>query len=68
MQVTKLLNYIQWNTAKSYAFAIFFTIWTYVLLVWTVQSDLTNTAHRYFRHYLNLWILWSVWFESSNVP
>ncbi|KAH9482739.1 Sphingosine N-acyltransferase lac1 [Psilocybe cubensis] len=43
---SKLLNYIQWNTAKVYAFGVFFVIWSY------------------FRHYLNLWILWSVWFEQ----
>ncbi|KAF4619369.1 hypothetical protein D9613_005310 [Agrocybe pediades] len=42
---SKLLNYIQWNTAKVYAFGIFYVIWGY------------------FRHYLNLRILWSVWYE-----
>ncbi|KIM46094.1 hypothetical protein M413DRAFT_65240 [Hebeloma cylindrosporum] len=47
---SKILNYIQWNTAKVYAFAIFFGIWTY------------------FRHYLNIWILWSVWTEQPNIP
>ncbi|KAF9534225.1 TLC domain-containing protein [Crepidotus variabilis] len=43
---SKLLNYIQWNTAKIYAFIVFVGVWTY------------------FRHYLNLKILWSVWFEE----
>ncbi|KAF6762310.1 longevity assurance proteins LAG1 LAC1 [Ephemerocybe angulata] len=47
---SKLLNYIQWNTAKIYSFVTFFCIWSY------------------FRHYLNLKILYSVWFESSDVP
>ncbi|KAJ3512540.1 hypothetical protein NLJ89_g3464 [Agrocybe chaxingu] len=47
---SKLLNYIQWNTAKVYAFGVFFVIWTY------------------FRHYLNIKILWSVWFEQPNIP
>ncbi|KDR83649.1 hypothetical protein GALMADRAFT_219480 [Galerina marginata CBS 339.88] len=47
---SKLLNYIQWDTAKVFAFAIFVAIWTY------------------FRHYLNLVILWSVWFEYSSMP
>ncbi|KAF9485267.1 longevity assurance proteins LAG1/LAC1 [Pholiota conissans] len=47
---SKLLNYIQWNTAKVYAFGIFFAIWTY------------------FRHYLNILILWSVWFEEPTLP
>ncbi|KJA30181.1 hypothetical protein HYPSUDRAFT_32286 [Hypholoma sublateritium FD-334 SS-4] len=50
LALSKLLNYIQWNTAKTYAFGVFFLIWTY------------------FRHYLNIWILWSVWFESSDIP
>ncbi|PPQ93570.1 hypothetical protein CVT25_005562 [Psilocybe cyanescens] len=48
---SKLLNYIQWNTAKVYSFGIFYVIWSY------------------FRHYLNLRILWSVWFElPSFIP
>ncbi|KAF8913992.1 TLC domain-containing protein [Gymnopilus junonius] len=47
---SKLLNYIQWDTAKLYAYAIFFAIWTY------------------FRHYLNIRILWSVWYELPNIP
>ncbi|KAF9008986.1 TLC domain-containing protein [Cyathus striatus] len=42
---SKLLNYIQWNRAKVYAFIVFFGVWTY------------------FRHYLNIRILWSVWYE-----
>jgi len=50
LALSKLLNYIQWNTAKVYAFAVFFGIWTY------------------FRHYLNIWILWSVWTEQPNIP
>jgi len=50
LALSKLLNYIQWNTAKIYAFAIFFGIW------------------KYFRHYLNIWILWSVWTEQPNIP
>ncbi|PPQ68014.1 hypothetical protein CVT26_007377 [Gymnopilus dilepis] len=47
---SKILNYIQWDTAKIYAFVVFYAIWTY------------------FRHYLNLVILWSVWYELPNVP
>ncbi|KAF8745908.1 hypothetical protein AX14_004213 [Amanita brunnescens Koide BX004] len=47
---SKLLNYIQWNTAKLYSFAIFMCVWTY------------------FRHWLNLRILWSVWFEFDLIP
>ncbi|KAF8913991.1 TLC domain-containing protein [Gymnopilus junonius] len=47
---SKLLNYIQWNTAKLYAYVLFFAIWTY------------------FRHYLNIRILWSVWYELPNIP
>jgi acyl-CoA-dependent ceramide synthase len=47
---SKLLNYIQWNTAKAFAFGFFFAVWTY------------------FRHYLNLVILWSVWYEQPNIP
>ncbi|KAF9534230.1 TLC domain-containing protein [Crepidotus variabilis] len=47
---SKLLNYIQWNTAKIYFFALFFVVWSY------------------FRHYLNLKILWSVWYEEPLIP
>jgi len=42
---SKILNYIQWNNAKTYSFVVFFAVWTY------------------FRHYLNIRILWSVWYE-----
>jgi len=47
---SKLLNYIQLDKAKTYAFALFIMIWTY------------------FRHYLNLRILWSVWYEFDLIP
>jgi len=47
---SKILNYIQWQTAKIYAFGIFISVWTY------------------FRHYLNLRMLWSVWTEFDLVP
>jgi acyl-CoA-dependent ceramide synthase len=30
LQFSKLLNYIQWNTAKVYAFGVFFGVWTLV--------------------------------------
>ncbi|KAF6762311.1 longevity assurance proteins LAG1 LAC1 [Ephemerocybe angulata] len=50
LAASKLLNYIQWNTAKIYAFVTFIVVWSY------------------FRHYLNLKILYSVWFESRAVP
>ncbi|KAF9534226.1 TLC domain-containing protein [Crepidotus variabilis] len=43
---SKLLNYIQWNNAKVYAFIVFFGVWTY------------------FRHYLSIKIMWSVWIEQ----
>ncbi|KAK2466282.1 hypothetical protein APHAL10511_001924 [Amanita phalloides] len=47
---SKILNYIQWNRAKIYAFVLFMFVWTY------------------FRHWLNLEILWSVWFEFDLIP
>ncbi|KAM6495801.1 TLC domain containing protein [Amanita muscaria] len=47
---SKLLNYMQWDIAKLYAFAFFMCVWTY------------------FRHYLNLRILWSVWSEFRLIP
>jgi len=32
-------------------------------------ETLTPPLHyRYFRHYLNIWILWSVWTEQPNIP
>jgi len=48
--LSKLLNYIQWNTAKLYSFVAFFGIWTY------------------FRHILNIKILWSVLYEQPHIP
>jgi len=47
---SKLLNYIQWDNAKVYAFVVFFGVWTY------------------FRHLLNIKILWSVIYEQPHVP
>ncbi|KAF8970934.1 TLC domain-containing protein [Flammula alnicola] len=47
---SKLLNYIQWDTAKLYSLGLYVAVWTYFL------------------HYLNVWILWSVWYEQPNVP
>ncbi|KAF9446956.1 longevity assurance proteins LAG1/LAC1 [Macrolepiota fuliginosa MF-IS2] len=50
LAASKILNYIQWDTAKMYAFVLFIGVWTY------------------FRHYLNLVILWSVWHEYDLIP
>jgi len=50
LALSKLLNYIQRDTAKLYAFAFFMCVWTY------------------FRHYLNLRMLWSVWSEFHLIP
>jgi len=47
---SKILNYIQWNTAKVFAFVVFIVVWTY------------------FRHYLNIMILWSVCTEFDLAP
>ncbi|RDB22598.1 Sphingosine N-acyltransferase lac1 [Hypsizygus marmoreus] len=47
---SKMLNYIQWERAKVYAFITFIFVWSY------------------FRHYLNLRILWSVWYELDLAP
>ncbi|KII95096.1 hypothetical protein PLICRDRAFT_33926 [Plicaturopsis crispa FD-325 SS-3] len=47
---SKLLNYIQWERAKVFAFGVFVVVWTY------------------FRHWLNLRMLWSVWFEFDLIP
>ncbi|KAJ7026854.1 longevity assurance proteins LAG1/LAC1 [Mycena alexandri] len=48
LALSKLLNYIQWNTVNNFVFAAFVVSWTY------------------FRHYLNLRILWSVWFQLDD--
>ncbi|KAF8621577.1 hypothetical protein AX15_007603 [Amanita polypyramis BW_CC] len=50
LAVSKILNYIQWDVSKMYAYVIFIFVWTY------------------FRHWLNLKILWSVWFEFDLIP
>ncbi|KAF8640138.1 hypothetical protein AX17_001374 [Amanita inopinata Kibby_2008] len=50
LAISKLLNYIQWDVAKMFAYVFFMFVWTY------------------FRHYLNLKILWSVWFEFDLIP
>jgi len=47
---SKLLNYMQREVAKVFAFAGLVVAWTY------------------FRIYLNLNILWSVWFEFDLIP
>ncbi|KAF8812532.1 longevity assurance proteins LAG1/LAC1 [Phlegmacium glaucopus] len=50
LALSKLFNYIQWDTAKVCSFAVFFGVWTY------------------FRHLLNIKILWSVVYEQPLVP
>ncbi|TEB35652.1 longevity assurance proteins LAG1 LAC1 [Coprinellus micaceus] len=49
LATSKLLNYIQWDQAKMYAYVTFIGVWSY------------------FRHYLNLKILWSVWFDCYKL-
>ncbi|KAJ7721214.1 TLC domain-containing protein [Mycena metata] len=48
LALSKLLNYIQWNTVNNFVLAAFVLSWGY------------------FRHYLNLLILWSVWFQFEE--
>ncbi|KAJ7189145.1 longevity assurance proteins LAG1/LAC1 [Mycena filopes] len=48
LALSKLLNYIQYNTLNYFVFTAFVGSWTY------------------FRHYLNLTILWSVWFDLDE--
>ncbi|KAJ7758682.1 TLC domain-containing protein [Mycena metata] len=48
LALSKLLNYIQWNTVNNFVLAAFVLSWGY------------------FRHYLNLAILWSVWFQFEE--
>ncbi|KAJ7721217.1 TLC domain-containing protein [Mycena metata] len=48
LALSKLLNYIQWNTVNNFVLAAFVLSWGY------------------FRHYLNLTILWSVWFQFEH--
>ncbi|TFY50933.1 hypothetical protein EVJ58_g10825 [Rhodofomes roseus] len=47
---SKLLNYIQWERAKTISFVIFMFIWSY------------------FRHWMNLVMLYSVWTEFDLMP
>ncbi|KAJ7721211.1 TLC domain-containing protein [Mycena metata] len=48
LALSKLLNYIQWNTVNNFVLTAFVLSWGY------------------FRHYLNLAILWSVWFQFED--
>ncbi|KAJ7934280.1 longevity assurance proteins LAG1 LAC1 [Mycena leptocephala] len=48
LALSKLLNYIQWNTINNFVLAAFFVSWTY------------------FRHYLNLRMIWSATFEVDK--
>ncbi|KAF7362620.1 TLC domain-containing protein [Mycena venus] len=48
LALSKLLNYIQWNTTNNFVLAAFFVSWTY------------------FRHYLNLRMIWSAVFEVDK--
>ncbi|KAF9055431.1 longevity assurance proteins LAG1/LAC1 [Hymenopellis radicata] len=50
LALSKLLNYMQKDRAKTIAFALLIVLWTY------------------FRHILNLVILWSVWFDFELIP
>ena len=49
-KLSKVLNYMQREVAKVFAFAGLIVAWTY------------------FRIYLNVGMLWSVWFEFDLIP
>jgi len=50
LALSKICNYLNLETTKSFTFVTFFVIWTY------------------FRHWLNLRMLWSVWTEFELIP
>ncbi|THH19865.1 hypothetical protein EW146_g1403 [Bondarzewia mesenterica] len=50
LALSKLLNYMGYDSVKTLMFIFFLSIWTY------------------FRHYLNIVILWSVWKEFDLIP
>ncbi|KLO08285.1 longevity assurance proteins LAG1/LAC1 [Schizopora paradoxa] len=50
LALSKICNYLKYDTTKAFTFVNFFVIWTY------------------FRHWLNLRIMWSVWTEFELVP
>ncbi len=64
---SKLLNYIQWERAKVVSFALFIGIWTCVAF-FSLSTRERRLFIRYFRHILNLVILYSVWTEFDLIP
>lgn len=68
MQLSKLLNYIQWHRTKTATFTVLLVVWTYVFAVQTHIYLSSDAADRYFRHWLNWVMLYSVWFEFDLMP
>jgi len=72
LALSKLLNYMRMERMKIVTFVIFMAIWTYAhhLLSHPTSSPSANHSmrRRYFRHYLNLVILWSVYNEFDLMP
>lgn len=68
-QLSKLLNYIQWHRTKTATFTVLLVVWTYVSAVQMHIYLFPDAAdNRYFRHWLNWVMLYSVWFEFDLMP
>jgi|ERR1700685_4242247 hypothetical protein len=61
---------MRWEQTKNVSFAIFVVVWTlayfHLHCLANLESDIH--VHRYFRHWLNLVMLWSTWTQFDLVP
>ncbi|KAH0839876.1 longevity assurance proteins LAG1/LAC1 [Lanmaoa asiatica] len=68
LAISKILNYLQFTRAKLVAFIIFLCVWTSVMPLVRLCVVINVFCGRYFRHYLNIVMLWSVWYEFDLIP
>lgn len=63
------MNYMKWENTKNVSFGIFAVVWTQVFLSRALRAWYIHMfTYRYFRHWLNLVILWSAWTEFDLIP
>ncbi|KAG8218585.1 longevity assurance proteins LAG1/LAC1 [Butyriboletus roseoflavus] len=65
---SKILNYLQFTQAKLVTFIIFLCMWTSVIFLVCLCAVINVLCGRYFRLYLNIVMLWSVWYEFDLIP
>jgi len=68
LAMVKVFNYLRWERAGIAMFVFFIGFWTWVSLLYFHAIFITRVLYRYFRHYLNLVMLYSVYKDFDLIP